>query len=49
MNRNNAKQRLRASIKERPTVFVVYCIVRLIVIVSLIAAILRRDFESAFT
>ena len=49
MNRNNAKQRLRASIKERTTVFVVYCIVRLIVIVSLIAAILRRDFESAFT
>lgn len=38
-----------AAYKTKPAVFIVYCVVRLIVIVSLIAAILRRDFESAFT
>lgn len=47
--RHTAWKRTKETIKERPVVFAVYCIVRLIVIVSLAAAILRGDFESAFT
>ncbi len=49
MNKDTPKCRIWAEAKKRPLVFAVYCIVRLIVIVSLAAALLRRDFESAFT
>ena len=49
MNKDTPKRRIWAEAKKRPLVFAVYCIVRLIVIVSLVAALLRRDFESAFT
>ena len=49
MNKDTPKRRIWAEAKKRPLVFAVYCIVRLIVIVSLAAALLRRDFESAFT
>lgn len=49
MDKHTQKRRIWAEAKKRPLVFAVYCIVRLIVIVSLAAALLRRDFESAFT
>lgn len=49
MKKKTSKKRLLDEVKERPSVFIVYCIVRLIVIVSLVAALLRRDFESAAT
>ncbi len=49
MKKERQKKRLFDTAKERPAVFIVYCIVRLIVFVSLAAAILRKDFESAFT
>lgn len=49
MDKHKTGGRMRAYIKERPLVFLVYCVVRLIVIVSLVAALLRYDYESAFT
>ncbi len=52
MKKRSVKNWMRsayAAYKAKPAVFFVYCVVRLIVIVSLVAAILRRDFESAFT
>lgn len=39
---------LRAHIKENKSTFAVYIILRIIVIVALVVAVLRRDFETAF-
>jgi hypothetical protein len=42
------KLRLRATIHHDLPVFIVYLVLRLIVVVSLVSAILRKEYESAF-
>lgn len=42
------RRELEAVIRQKPTVFAVYVVLRLIVLASLVLAILRQDFESAF-
>ena len=42
------RQEIRAEAKRRPAVTAVYLILRLIVIVTMVSAILRREYESVF-
>ena len=51
MKRNKRAKRpsLHAAIRKKPAVFAVYIILRLLVILTLAASILRHDYESAFT
>ena len=44
----HARGELRSAIRRQPVVFVVYLVLRLIVLASLVAAILRQEYESAF-
>ena len=44
----HARGELKATIRRDPAVFVVYLILRLVVLASLVLSILRRDYESAF-
>ena len=39
---------LKKAIRREPVVFAVYLVLRLIVVASLVSAILRREYESAF-
>lgn len=44
----HARGELRSAIRRQPVVFAVYLVLRLIVLASLVAAILRQEYESAF-
>ncbi|CAH0542544.1 hypothetical protein [Oscillospiraceae bacterium] len=44
----HARGELRSAIRRQPVVFAVYLVLRLIVLVSLVSAILRQEYESAF-
>ena len=44
----HARGELRSAIRRQPVVFAVYLVLRLIVIASLVSAILRQEYESAF-
>ncbi len=44
----HARGELRAAIRRQPVVFAVYLVLRLIVVASLVSAIIRREYESAF-
>ena len=44
----HARGELRSAIRRQPVVFAVYLVLRLIVLASLVSAILRREYESAF-
>ena len=46
--KNNLYARLQTQIKEHKSVFAVYIVLRLLVIVSLVLAVLRGDYESVF-
>ena len=45
---SSLRQEVRAEAKRRPAVTAVYLILRLIVIVTMVSAILRREYESVF-
>ena len=47
-NPGNMRRRLGAAIRRDPVVFAVYLVLRLIVLASLVSAILRQEYESAF-
>ena len=44
----HARGELRSAIRRQPVVFAVYLVLRLIVLASLVSAILRQEYESAF-
>lgn len=44
----HARVELRSAIRRQPVVFAVYLVLRLIVLASLVSAILRQEYESAF-
>ena len=44
----HARGELRSAIRRQPVVFSVYLVLRLIVLASLVSAILRQEYESAF-
>ena len=44
----HARGELRSAIRRQPDVFAVYLVLRLIVLASLVSAILRQEYESAF-
>ena len=44
----HARGELRSAIRRQPVVFAVYLVMRLIVLASLVSAILRQEYESAF-
>ena len=44
----HTREELKATIRKEPVVFAVYLVLRLIVLASLVAAILRQEYESAF-
>ena len=44
----HARGELRSAIRRQPAVFAVYLVLRLIVLASLVSAILRQEYESAF-
>lgn len=47
-NPEKMRRRLGAAIRRDPVVFAVYLVLRLIVLASLVSAILRQEYESAF-
>ena len=44
----HARGELRSAIRRQPVVFAVYLVLRLIVLASLVSAIIRQEYESAF-
>ena len=44
----HARGELKSVIRRQPVVFAVYLVLRLIVLASLVSAILRQEYESAF-
>ena len=44
----HTREELKATIRKEPVVFTVYLVLRLIVLASLVSAIIRQEYESAF-